>query len=304
MQDSNSEATQIPIIDFEPFIQGNAEAKRAVADQIYQACHEFGFMYLKNHGISEAELAQLFTQIQLFFDLPAAVKDQVRRSPHTNCGYVGIQAERLNPNRPGDLKEAFNVGESTVWLTEQDEFRQVVFQFYRNRAAKLAFYILRAFALGLNLPELFFETKHGQNLYLRLLHYPPLNCPPAASQLRAGEHTDYGSITLLFQDQTGGLEICTQQGEWIPAPFIPETVVVNIGDAMQHWTNDQLRSTRHRVVNPSGEQVGRSRYSVAFFCDPNLDVELACLSDQTKAPPRYPPVRYQDYLNQKFAATY
>jgi isopenicillin N synthase-like dioxygenase len=173
------------------------------------------------------------------------------------------------------FEEAFNVGKESVWAT-QTAFQQVMLEFYELGRTVVSPQVLRAFAIALQLPEDFFTLKHGQNHFLRLLHYPPLTAAPEVGQLRAGEHTDYGSITLLLQDAIGGLEVRTRSGEWIAAPPIPGTIVVNVGDAMQRWTNDRLCSTPHRVRIPTGEDAGRSRYSVALFCDPNPDVELAC----------------------------
>lgn len=293
------------MVDFQSFTQGDNTAQQAIAQQIYQACYNFGFVYLKNHGISQAQIDSVLAQSQCFFNLPLEIKNQIRRSPLTNCGYVPLQSEHLNPHRPGDLKEAFNVGNQTIWLAEQEEFRQVVWQFYQD-AISVAFTVLKAFAMALKLPESFFADNHGQNFFLRLLHYPPLAATVAAQQIRAGEHTDYGTITLLFQDGVGGLEICTRQAEWLAAPALPGTVLVNVGDAMQRWTNDHLRSTPHRVMNPPEEQRNRSRYSIALFCDPNPDVEIRCLEScqSLEDPPRYPPIRYAEYLQSKFAATY
>lgn len=296
---------KIPIIDFRPFVESDILSQLTIAQQMYQAFQQYGFIYLKNYGLPPEQVCQIFGQMQQFFDLPGEVKSQVMRSVETNCGYVPIAGERLNPSRPGDLKEAFNVGMRSVWLPGQDEFRQRISAFYQD-TKYLAFLILKALALALQLPESFFIEKHGQNLFLRLLHYPPLPNSIAQEQIRAGEHTDYGSITLLFQDPIGGLEICTPENGWIPAPHIPETIVVNIGDAMQRWTNDELRSTPHRVVNPEGKLSYRSRYSVALFCDPNPQVEISCLEACCSGdrPPRYSPIRYATYLESKFAATY
>jgi isopenicillin N synthase-like dioxygenase len=294
----------IPVIDFRPFLQSDRTAKRLVARQLYQACQQFGFVYLQHYGLSPERVAQCFAQMQHFFALPEAIKAQVRRSAETNCGYVPVAGERLNPDRPGDWKEALNVGLHSVWLPDQTQFQQVVSAFYQD-TAQLAFAVLAALALDLDLPESFFTDQHGQNLFLRLLHYPPLDESIAAQQIRAGEHTDYGSITLLFQDEMGGLEVWTGQ-EWVAAPPLPQTVLVNIGDAMQRWTNDGLRSTTHRVVNPEGITRGRSRYSAALFCDPNPEVTIACLEACCSADrsPRYSPIRYDAYLQSKFAATY
>lgn len=302
---STSIAT-IPLIDFAPFTTGDGSDRQRVAAEIYTACHEVGFMYLRNSGIPPALSDRLFAETRRFFDLPAEVKEQGARSDATNCGYIGFQRERLNPSNPWDLKEAFNVGLPSVWPPGQESFQQVVEEFYHLGITTVAPNVLRAFAIALQLPEAFFDAKHGRNSFLRMLHYPPLTATPEPEQLRAGEHTDYGSITLLLQDAIGGLEARTRQGEWIAAPPIPETVVVNVGDAMQRWTNDQLCSTPHRVKVPTGEDATRSRYSVALFFDPNPEVELACLEScqSVDRSARYGPILAGDYLTQRLAATY
>ena len=130
---------------------------------------------------------------------------------------------------------------------------------------------------GLGLEENIFDQNfNGECTVLRLIHYPPTLKPILPNQLRCGEHSDYGALTILFQDPAGGLEIKTRQDEWLPAPYIPNTVIINIGDCMEMWTNGFLKSTPHRVVNPQIEKMGMPRYSTAFFFDPNLDCELKC----------------------------
>ncbi|NEQ25441.1 MAG: isopenicillin N synthase family oxygenase, partial [Microcoleus sp. SIO2G3] len=201
--------TNIPIIDFEPFIQGNITQQQAIAQQIYQACHEIGFMYLKNLGISVTLIDKIFTQTKQFFDLPLTVKNQLAWSDEiSNRGYVGLERERLAPDKPGDLKEAFNVGKEVdsaerhlddksslilnQWPTEQDNFRQIVLEFYQA-CTEAANQICQAFAIALHLPESFFLDRHTHhNHTLRLLHYPPLDQAPKLGQIRAGEHSDYG----------------------------------------------------------------------------------------------------------------
>ena len=296
--------TQIPIIDFAPFTEGNATEKQAVVEQIYAACHQIGFMYLQNVGISRSLLSNLLDQSKQFFDYPTEIKEQLARSSETNCGYVGLQKERLNPQNPWDLKEALNVGVQSVWLPGQEAFRDVVAEFYQCCTTEVAPNILRAFAIALHQPETFFDDKHDRHYFLRMLHYPPVDQTPELGQLRAGEHSDYGSITLLLQDRVGGLEVKTRQGDWIAAPHIPDTIVVNVGDAMQRWTNDRLSSTPHRVTVPLGEDSQRSRYSIALFCDPNPEVEIACLDQPGDRPVKYPPILAGDYLASRLAATY
>ncbi len=296
--------TQIPVIDFAPFLEGTAAEKQAVVEQIYAACHEVGFMYLRNIGIPESLLADLLNQSKQFFDLPIEVKEQLARSNETNCGYVGLQKERLDPKNPWDLKEALNVGIQSIWLPHQEAFRDVVTEFYRLCTTEVAPNILRAFAIALGRPEEFFTDRHSRHYFLRMLHYPPIDQSPELGQLRAGEHTDYGSITLLLQDRVGGLEVRTRRGNWVAAPPIEDTIVVNVGDAMQRWTNDRLSSTPHRVTAPLGADSQRSRYSIALFCDPDPEVEITCLDESSDCAPKYPPILAGEHLASRLAATY
>lgn len=303
---------EIPMIDFAPLTIGDQAAKRQVAAQIEQACQTCGFFYLSQPNLSAHLVEQTFAQAKAFFDLPTVVKQQVLRSPQTNCGYIPLAAESLNPARPADWKEALNIGLETVWLPELSQFRATVWPFYQLCIAQVAVPILQTLALALDLPESFLVERHGQNFFLRLLHYPPVPEGLHANQLRAGEHTDYGTITLLFQKAEGELEIstgscleiCTRQNNWISVPALAGTIVVNVGDALQRWTNDRFRSTPHRVVLPDLQ--GRSRYSIALFCDPDPNVEIACFPtcQRPDQPPLYPPIRFQDYLQSRFATTY
>ncbi|GAB1537719.1 oxidoreductase [Scytonema sp. NUACC21] len=300
---------KIPIIDFSLFTNGDTIDKQTVVKQIYLACHEIGFLYLKNFGISQDLIEQVFRQSQDFFNLPLEAKQQLAWSDEfSNQGYVGIERERLNPNQPGDLKEAFNVGKNFVAINNfslNAEFRACIPSFY-DACTELANKVLQAFALALQLPEDFFATNHNQqNHTLRLLHYPSLLQPAKPRQVRAGEHSDYGSITLLFQDEVGGLEVQTATGEWIAARGIPATVVVNTGDLMERWTNHVFCSTKHRVMIPQDDRVKQSRYSVAFFCHPNDDTEIVCLeSCQKDKPAIYPPILAGQYLLSRLQATY
>ncbi|BAZ51439.1 2OG-Fe(II) oxygenase [Nostoc sp. NIES-4103] len=298
----------IPVIDLVGFTNGDQRTRQTIVKQIYQACHEIGFMYLQNPGISRDLVQQVFTQSKSFFNLPLAVKQQLAWSNEfNNTGYVGIERERLDPNKPGDLKEAFNLGKAELVSRQVSSISPAkdpaIIAFYEG-CTEIANTVLQAFALALELPEDFFTIRHNQQQHtLRLLHYPPLKIPAKPEQVRAGEHSDYGSITLLFQDQIGGLEVQTTSGEWIAAPSIPDTVVVNTGDLMQRWTNHIFCSTKHRVIIPNDNRVKQSRYSIAFFCHPNDDTEIACLDSQ-KDQSIYPPILAKEYLLQRLQATY
>ncbi|MBC7970509.1 MAG: isopenicillin N synthase family oxygenase [Verrucomicrobia bacterium] len=318
----------IPVIDFEPFISGDAEAQQQVAQEIYQACHTAGFMYLKNHGIAADVLEQVFQQSQRFFALPLETKQQLAwTEAFSNRGYIGVQRERLNPQRPGDAKECFNIGKEEPrkeerslsgsdlsqaaltqnrWLPEDDEFRQTMLGFFGACIAATD-RILQAFALSLQLPPSFLIDLHSKRENtLRLLHYPSLETALEPDQIRAGEHSDYGSVTLLFQDDVGGLEVQSRSGEWLFAPCIPDTLLVNTGDLMERWTNDVFRSTKHRVGVPTGDRAHRSRYAIAFFCYPNMDVEISCIDScqSPTSPSKYAPVLAGDYLIDLLQATY
>ncbi|QDL08429.1 isopenicillin N synthase family oxygenase [Brasilonema octagenarum UFV-E1] len=302
----------IPVIDFHLFTSSDATDRQTVVQQIYQACHQIGFMYLKNTNISNDLIHQVLKQSKDFFDLPLTVKQQLAWTDEfSNQGYVGFERERLNPNNPGDLKEAFNIGKQK--LTDIDVTDKLsspaknphILNFYQA-CTELANNVLQAIALALKLPEDFFATNHNQqNHTLRLLHYPSLSQPPKLRQVRAGEHSDYGSITLLFQDEVGGLEVRTASGKWIAAAPTPDTIVVNTGDLMERWTNHVFCSTKHRVMIQNDDTLNQSRYSVAFFCHPNDDTEIVCLeSCQRDKSPIYPPILAGEYLLSRLQATY
>ncbi|MBW4631420.1 MAG: isopenicillin N synthase family oxygenase [Iphinoe sp. HA4291-MV1] len=311
---------KIPIIDFSLFTSGHATARQTVVQQIYQACHQIGFMYLKKTKISNDLINQVFQQSKNFFELPFTLKQQLAWSDEfSNQGYVGLERERLNPNNPGDLKEAFNIGKqkatnhtdvtdklSIIFTASASPAKNPHILTFYGACTELANKVLQAFALALELPEDFFTTNHSQqNHTLRLLHYPSLSQSPKRGQVRAGEHSDYGSMTLLFQDEVGGLEVRTASGEWIAASPIPDSVIVNTGDLMERWTNHIFCSTKHRVMIPNDDRVKQSRYSVAFFCHPNDDTEIVCLeSCQRHKSPIYPPILAGEYLLSRLQATY
>ncbi|MBW4464861.1 MAG: isopenicillin N synthase family oxygenase [Pegethrix bostrychoides GSE-TBD4-15B] len=292
----------IPILQLTP-------NSNEVSAQIEQACRSTGFFYLSlpadSNLLSQAE--QAFAQAGAFFALPTAVKLQIERSAQTNCGYVATGTEALNSSRVGDSKEALNLGlanlgDASVWTDDLRPFQASLAPFYHACIQQVALPLLRSLALSLALPAAFFVERHQQNFFLRLLHYPPLAATQTqTSAIRAGEHTDYGTMTLLFQAGQGGLEIFSG-GSWRPVLARPELILVNLGDAIQRWTNDRYRSTPHRVVAAEAAQ-SSSRYSMALFCDPDPAVEIACLPS-CDSPARYAPIRYQDYLQSRFAATY
>ncbi|MEM9156638.1 MAG: 2-oxoglutarate and iron-dependent oxygenase domain-containing protein [Cyanobacteria bacterium P01_F01_bin.33] len=315
-------AVDIPVVDFTPFLANDPIGKQAVARSIYRACHEVGFLYLTHHGIPQLDIDRAFEQSKHFFDLPLSQKQQIAWSTEaSNRGYIGIERERLDETQPGDLKEAFNVGREVVadeldagqqalvvnqWPAGEDAFKASISDFFEvcTTAARRVF---RAFAIALEMPEDFIVNKHQNSGFtLRLLHYPPLTGMPKSGQIRAGAHSDYGTLTLLFQDDVGGLEVQLANGEWIAAPSIPNAILINTGDLTQRWSNDVFRSTKHRVALPEGGNLGRDRYSIAFFCQPDADADIICFPScqSEENPPRYAPIKSGDYLLSRLQATY
>ncbi|HEY9621154.1 MAG TPA: 2-oxoglutarate and iron-dependent oxygenase domain-containing protein [Crinalium sp.] len=310
---------QIPVINFGRFITGSSSDQMAIASEIYQAFREIGFLYLSHHGISANLIERVLAQSHALFALPGDVKERYAWSAaESNRGYVGVARERLNPTRPGDLKEAFNIGRepssdrpisvtaTNRWVSELPDFKSTALEFY-DACTHLANQILTAMAIALQLPSDFFTLRHDEQQHtLRLLHYPPLPADLLNDQVRAGEHSDYGSLTLLFQDSVGGLEVQTVGGDWIAALPIADTILVNLGDLMERWTNHVFRSTKHRVLIPDAGRSHQSRYSVAFFCEPNPETAIACLEScqSPEQPPLYPPITAGAYLLSRLQATY
>ncbi len=303
--------TQIPVILFSEFRQGDGVTRRQISRQVYHACHDIGFMYLSQPGIDHQLLSHTFAQSQGFFDQPLERKEQILWQP-TNRGYVAPERQQLDPDRPGDYKEALDLGsdqnlnQPNLWPPDLEGFREQIVAFC-GACESLAAEVLRAFALGLDLTEDFFVERHAKRNYtLRLLHYPPITQPLKPNQIRTGDHTDWGSVTLLFQDQVGGLEVLTRQGEWIPATPIPDTVLVNIGDLIQQWTNHEFCSNAHRVGMPTPAQAQSSRYSIVFFGGPDADAEIRCVPtcQGSDRPPLYPTTTTQEYYRSRIEATF
>ncbi|MEM9922760.1 MAG: 2-oxoglutarate and iron-dependent oxygenase domain-containing protein [Cyanobacteria bacterium P01_D01_bin.50] len=296
---------KLPIIDLSLFNNSDRATKQSIVKQTYQACHEIGFIYIANCGINKNLIEQVFDYSKYFFDLPLEVKKKIAwTDAFSNQGYIAMEREQLNPDNTEDLKEAFNIVNLNNFPT--DLFIAPAISTFFNACTEVVNSILQVFSLALELPEDFLTSNHNQeNHTLRLLHYPPVQQAPKLGQLRIGEHSDYGSITLLFQDEIGGLEVQAATGEWIGAPKIADTILINTGDLMQRWTNDIFCSTKHRVIIPDENKAKCSRYSIAFFCHPNDNTEISCLeSCQRDKLPIYPPITAREYLLNRLKSTY
>lgn len=306
---------RIPVVDLAPLLD-NSDPMR-VARDIRWALANAGFMYVRNHGTDPALVEATFDATRAFFDLPDTDKMalHVSRSGTTLRGYIEPFGENTDPTRTKDLKEAYDIGPETPdrttpffgpnpWpdATAVPGFAATVYA-YHEASKRLALDLLGAIALSLDLPRDHFAATHRDPICIqRLLHYPPQTGVVDESVIGIGAHTDYGALTLLAQDDVGGLQVMNRDGDWIAAPPIAGTFVVNIGDLIQRLTNDVYLANLHRVVNTSG----RERYSIPFFIDADYDAVFAplpsCVSDAN--PPRYDPVSCGAHKFSRFLDSY
>ncbi|MCO5978211.1 isopenicillin N synthase family dioxygenase [Ideonella oryzae] len=311
----------LPLIDIRGLRGADPVAQRAVADQLRQACLNHGFFYVTHHGIDAALIAQVFAASQRFFDLGMDDKLAVdKRLSPCNRGYEPLKAQTLESGAPPDLKESFYIGAEVPpddprvqagrfntgpnqWPAALPDFAPVMTR-YHAAALALGETLMRGLALSLDLPPDHFDAYlEDPSATLRLLHYPPQPANPQPGEKGCGAHTDFGGITLLLQDDAGGLQVWdSQQRHWIDAPPVPGAFVVNIGDLLARWTNDRYVSTLHRVINLSG----RERYSVPFFFTGNLQHRVECLPT-CLAPgeaPKYPAVTVEEHQIACYRRTY
>ena len=300
----------IPQVDFGSFLSGEAAARRRVAGEIRAACSEFGFLNVANLPLPDGLLERVSAKAREFFALPGELKAAIGRSElDVISGYVGVAVEHLDTQQPGDLKESFSLNQASLGLLDRWHipvagFRETVLDLY-DAGARACASLLQAMALSLDAPEDFFVDKHAPHAgTVRFFHYPPVEHQPGAGQLRAGSHTDYGTVTLVFQDSVEGLEAFVD-GRWLTVPVVPGTVTVNVADLLSRWTNGIYRSPKHRVALP-GADVTRSRYSTVFFYNPNSQVTVRCMDSCCSAdrPRQFPPIEAGEFLRQRRASQY
>ncbi|MFT4190232.1 MAG: 2-oxoglutarate and iron-dependent oxygenase domain-containing protein [Comamonas sp.] len=308
----------LPIIDIRPLYLNDRTALKDVADQIDKACRTWGFFYIKGHPISQARIDALLDAGRRFFSQPLEEKLKIDITQSTSHrGYGAIATEQLDPEQPGDYKETFDMsyhlppshpdvaaGKPLRGPNRHPElpgWEALWEQHYQDMHA-LGLTLLRAIAIALGAPEDFFTQRFNEPISaLRIIRYPARQGAASLSK-GAGEHTDYGCVTLLYQDPVGGLQVRNLEGEWIDAPFVPGTFVVNIGDMMARWSNDRYKSTPHRVIS----SLQHERYSIPYFVEPNPETVIDCLPGcfDAEHPPRYETTRCVDYMLRRFSETY
>lgn len=304
----------IPSIDLHHFTQGNAEQRAAFVKDLGEAYENVGFVAVKNHGLSDALSADLYAQVKAFFALPQEIKDQYEIAGLAGQrGYTGFGKEHAKGRSTGDLKEFFQFGQTVtdgdpvkseypdnVQVRELPHFNPKAIEAYRT-LEEAGRQMLRAIALFLEMDEHYFDDKiHNGNSILRAIHYGPITHEPKDA-VRAAEHEDINLITLLMGASADGLQILNKNNEWVSVTALPEQVVVNVGDMLQRLTNNRLKSTTHRVVNPPREQWGSSRYSIPFFLHPRSAMRLDCLPQCVTAenPLHYEPISAGEYLDER-----
>ena len=311
----------LPIIDIGGLSSRSLADRKAVAERLRTACLDNGFFYIINHGVAEGLIQSLFNETKRFFDSPPAVKSAVdKRLSFCQRGFEPMRAQTLEAGAPPDLKESFYIGPElalddvrvvarrfnhgpNLWPVGLPNFRPVTEAYFATMLA-LSQTLMRGLALALHLQEDHFAQYCTKpHATLRLLHYPPQPANAAPGEKGAGAHSDFGGITLLLQDEAGGLQVQGKAAaEWIHATPIPGAFVVNLGDMIARWTNDRFRSTVHRVVNASG----RERYSVPFFFSGNPDQEVECLPSclANGEAPKYPRTTVEGHLKEMYRRTY
>ncbi len=312
-----SEAPSLPIIDVAG-LDGSFAERQAVARQLRKACTDTGFFYISGHGVPAALTDRVFAQSHAFFALPMEQKLAVAMT-QSSCrhGYEPLKAQTLEVGAPPDLKEGFLAGEDLApdhpavvndpnnvgpnqWPAGLPAFKQTMIA-YTATMKGLGRTLMHGLARSLELEEDYFDDFcRDPILTLRLLHYPPQPPNPAPDEKGCGAHTDWGGITILLQDQAGGLQVRHANGSWIPAPPIAGTFVVNIGDLFARWTNNLYRSTLHRVINTSG----RDRYSVPFFLDGRSDHLVSCIPTCTGDECLFPDTTVRGHLEEMVRRTY
>ena len=314
----------IPVVDLSTALHGSPAERLAKGQEIDRLCREVGFFTITGHGIPLATIRHLRDQSSAFFALPLAEKLRAAAAdPETPRGYRAMGTEALSQANaqasPPDLKEYYYLGRApwpdepyfngpegcryffpNIWPSVPVGLAPAAEAYYAA-VEGLATKLLQIAALGLNLPEHFFDAKVDRHISaIRINHYPAQREPPLPGQIRAGAHTDYGLLTILNGENVpGGLQAQTRDGTWLDVQTDPDSFVVNIGDLMMRWTNDRWVSNTHRVINPPADAAAGNRLSIAFFHHPNHDATIECIAPPGDA--KYPPVKSGAYRDLKYS---
>lgn len=305
---------RIPSVNLKDFLSEDPNRKQKFINEIGKAYEEIGFVALKGHFLDDELVDKLYDEIKKFFSLPIETKRSYEiPGIGGQRGYVSFGKESAKGKKEGDLKEFWHFGQyveddperakeypENVDVKELAEFNKVGKETYRM-LEKTAKYVLRALALHLNLEETYFDNYiHNGNSILRPIHYPPIVEEPK-NAVRAAAHGDINLITLLMGAQGRGLQVQNHAGEWLDAIAEPDELMINVGDMLSRHSNNKLKSTIHRVINPPRELWGTSRYSIPFFMHPisemKLDVLESCIDKDN--PKQFEDITAGEFLNER-----
>lgn len=281
---------KIPSVDLADFLSEDPNRKQKFVNEIGTAYENIGFVSLRSHFLDDALVSDLYKEVKAFFALDLAKKKQYEiEGLSGQRGYVSFGKEHAKGKKEGDLKEFWHFGQEpsedanltevypeNVQVDELPNFNATGMQAYRM-LEKTGIYVLRALAIYIGVDEFYFDhwASNGNSI-LRPIHYPPITKEPEGA-VRAGAHGDINLITLLMGASSGGLQVLRKDGVWIDAIPQEDELVINVGDMLERHTNNKLRSTIHRVVNPPKEQWDSPRFSIPFFMHPRGDMDLSCM---------------------------
>ena len=304
----------IPSVDLNDFISDDVDRKKSFVKKIGKAYNEIGFVALKGHFLNNEDIKEVYRSIKEFFDLPNNIKSKYELEGFDGQrGYTSFGKEHAKGKKQGDLKEFWHFGQylddneysifnypKNQLVEELPKFNDIGKKVFQS-LEKTAIYVLRAISLYLDLEEYHFDkyVKKGNSI-LRPIHYPPIKTKPKGAE-RAAAHGDINLITLLMGAHGRGLQVLTNDGEWIDAIAKEDEIVINVGDMLSRYTNNKLKSTVHKVINPPKELWKKSRYSIPFFLHPigtmSLNVLDSCIDE--KNPKKYDDITAHEFLIQR-----
>lgn len=305
----------IPMVDLSKFVKGSVPEKKEFVENLGKAFNEVGFVTVRNHGISDELVERFYGEVNAFFDMDPEVKAKYEKKElNGQRGYTSFGKEHAKHSNVGDLKEFWQFGQEfapgekpdddafmdNLDVKELPAFKATGIELFRA-FEESGRNLLKAIALYLNLPENYFEEYVIKgNSILRAIHYPPITSDPK-SAIRAEQHEDINLITLLVGASAEGLQLLTKKEEWLPIMAPKGSIVVNVGDMLQRLTNDVLKSTTHRVVNPPKEKWHEPRLSIPFFLHPISEMPLDCLEECVRSdnPKKYEDITAGEYLDQR-----
>jgi len=301
--------SEIPVIDIAPLVEGRNPA--STINALKRACSDVGFLYVRNHGLPRELIANLVEQAALFFGRPMDEKMRIVVNPRMR-GYLplGYRSYEGEPTAGKSHQEGFWIGHErplnaespldgpNIWPEYPPGLKPAMLAYFAA-VEKLSHVFMRGFALALDLKPDFFEPIFSRPMSrLKLNHYPPQDEPERENEIGVVPHSDSGGFTILWQDANGGLEIQSKSGEWVGAPPIPDTYVINLGNIMQIWTNGHFSSTPHRVINRGG----KDRYSIPLFVNPNRDAVIEPLIGAHEA--GFEPFKFGDYQRKYYRRSF